>query len=128
MVRRDKRAVGSDAENLAQRYLLRKGLTPVQRNFRCRLGELDLIMCDKQCLVVIEVRFRSNTSFVSAGLTIDSRKQGKILRTTALFLAWNERFANYPVRFDVVGVDADAQGETTINWIRDAFRPADSSL
>jgi len=85
-------------------------------------------MRDKQCLVVVEVRFRSSRSIVSAGLTIDRRKQGKIMRTTALFLAWNARFANYPVRFDVVGVDADAQGETTINWIRDAFRPADSSL
>lgn len=85
-------------------------------------------MRDQQCLVVIEVRFRRSTSFVSAGLTIDKRKQGKIMRTTALFLAWNERFANYPVRFDVVGVDADAHGETSINWIRDAFRPADSSL
>lgn len=128
MVRRDTRAVGSDAENLAQQFLLRKGLTPVQRNFQCRLGELDLIMRDKQCLVVIEVRFRSSRSFVSAGLTIDRRKQGKIMRTTALFLAWNERFANCVVRFDVVGVDVDAKGKTTINWIQDAFRPADSSL
>lgn len=85
-------------------------------------------MQDDNCLVVIEVRFRTSKSFVSAGLTIDGRKQKKIIRTTALFLAWNERFANCPVRFDVLGVDVDADGETTINWIRDAFRPADSSL
>lgn len=85
-------------------------------------------MQDGDCLVVIEVRFRNNKSFVAAGLTVDRRKQQKIMRTTALFLAWNERFAEAPVRFDVVGVDADARGDTSINWIRDAFRPADARL
>ncbi len=85
-------------------------------------------MRDDQCLVIVEVRFRSSTSFVAAELTIDLRKQRKIIRTTALFLAWNERFANMPVRFDVVGIDANDSGESTIKWIRDAFRPGDSSL
>ena len=128
MVRANTRVVGADAELLAYRYLKQQGLTPVRRNFHCRLGELDLIMQDEQCLVIVEVRFRSSKSFVSAELTIDRRKQQKIIRTTALFLAWNERFAEMPVRFDVVGIDADATGESTINWIRDAFRPADSKL
>ena len=85
-------------------------------------------MLDGDCLVVVEVRFRNSRSFVTAECSIDSRKQQKIIRTTALFLAWNDRFANHPVRFDVVGVDADAAGEQSINWIKDAFRPADSSL
>lgn len=128
MVRTDKRVVGDNAESLAQRFLQQKGLTPVQQNFQCRLGELDLIMQDGDCLVVIEVRYRNHRSFVAAGLTIDSRKQQKIIRTTALFLAWNERFASCPVRFDVVGIDADARGDTSIDWIRDAFRPADARL
>ena len=128
MVRADTRVVGDDAENLAHEFLLQKGLRPVQRNFQCRLGELDLIMRDGECLVIVEVRFRNNRSFVSAGLTVNQRKQQKIVRTTALFLAWNERFAQCTIRFDVVGVDADAEGEMTINWIQDAFRPADSSL
>jgi len=128
VVRANTRVVGADAELLAFRYLKQQGLTPVRRNFQCRLGELDLIMQDNQCLVIIEVRFRGGKSIVSAELTIDHRKQQKIIRTTALFLAWNERFAEMPVRFDVVGIDADATGESTIKWIRDAFRPSDSSL
>jgi len=128
VVRANTRVVGADAERLANRYLEQQGLTTVRRNFHCRLGELDLIMQDDQCLVIIEVRFRSSKSFVSAELTIDRRKQQKIIRTTALFLAWNERFAEMPVRFDVVGIDVDATGESTIRWIRDAFRPFDSSL
>jgi putative endonuclease len=128
VVRTPNRALGDDAENLAFRYLKQHGLTPVQRNFACRLGELDLIMRDDSCLVVVEVRFRSHRSFVPAELTVDGRKQSKIVRTAAMFLAWNERFASMPLRFDVVAIDADAHGETTIKWIRDAFRPANSNL
>jgi putative endonuclease len=128
VVRTANRALGDDAENLAFRYLKQHGLTPVQRNFACRLGELDLIMRDDSCLVVVEVRFRSHRSFVPAELTVDARKQSKIVRTAAMFLAWNERFASMPLRFDVVAIDADAHGETTIKWIRDAFRPANARL
>lgn len=128
MVRTDTRVVGADAENVAYRYLKQHGLTPVRRNFRCRLGELDLIMQDGRCLVVVEVRFRGSKSFVTAGLTIDNRKQQKIIRTAAMFLAWNERFANNPIRFDVVGINADAHGNQTIEWIRDAFRPTNTRL
>ena len=128
MVRTDKRIVGDVAEKQAYRFLKQEGLTLVRRNFACRFGELDLIMLDQQCLVIVEVRFRSNRSFVNAELTIDHRKQQKIVRTTALFLAWNERYAEMPVRFDVVGIDADASASTTINWIKDAFRPTDNKL
>ena len=128
MVRTANRAIGDDAENLAFRYLKQRGLIPVHRNFACRLGELDLIMRDESCLIIVEVRFRSHRSFVPAELTVDRRKQSKIVRTAAMFLAWNERFACMPLRFDVVAVDADAHGETTLKWIRDAFRPANARL
>lgn len=85
-------------------------------------------MRDHECLVIVEVRFRSGRSLVRAGLTIDHRKQQKLIRTAALFLSWNERFSNYPLRFDVLGIDANAHQEISFDWIRDAFRPADSSL
>jgi putative endonuclease len=128
VVRAKTRVVGSHAEDLALQFLQQKGLTAVQRNFQCRLGELDLIMRDHDCLVIVEVRYRSSRSLVPAGQTIDRRKQEKLIRTTALFLAWNERFANRPLRFDVVGIDADSCDEISIEWIRDAFRPADNAL
>jgi len=81
-------------------------------------------MRDASCLVVIEVRYRSDRSFVTAEQTIDRRKQSKIIRTAGLFLAWNQRYAALPVRFDVIGINADANGKQTIRWLRDAFRPA----
>ncbi len=128
MVRTNTRVVGTDAENLAYRYLKQQGLIPVRRNFQCRLGELDLIMQDERCLVIIEVRYRGSGSIVPARLTIDARKQNKIIRTTALFLAWNEKFANCPVRFDVFGINARGSGDPSIEWIKDAFRPTDARL
>jgi putative endonuclease len=128
LVSADNRFLGDSAENLAFDFLKMRGLVPLRRNFRCRLGELDLIMRDDSCLVIIEVRYRTARSLVSAEQTIDYRKQAKIIRTAAMFLAWNERFAAMPMRFDVVGIDVDADGERTVHWIRDAFRPGDARL
>ena len=128
MARPDTRTVGFDAERLADQFLQREGLTPITRNFRCRLGEIDLIMRDENCLVFVEVRYRSSNRFSRAGLTVDIHKQRKIIRTAALFLAKRAQFANSIVRFDIVAVDADEHDNKTIEWIKDAFRPADSRL
>ncbi len=128
MVRAKTRVVGANAEYLALNFLKKKGLTPVQQNFQCRLGELDLVMLDENSLVIVEVRYRGSNSLVAAGLTVDRRKQQKLIRTTALYLAWHPRYADCTVRFDVIGIDATAKDEMSIEWIRDAFRPADSSL
>lgn len=128
MVRTDTRAVGFEAERLAGQFLKRQGLRPVAQNFQCRLGEIDLIMLDQNCLVFVEVRFRASNRFSQASLTVDIHKQRKLIRTAALFLANRERYANSVVRFDVVAIDADEQGQKTIEWIKDAFRPADSRL
>lgn len=128
MVRRDTRTVGSDAERLAAQFLKRQGLIPVTSNFRCRLGEIDLIMRDEECLVFVEVRYRASNRFSRAGQTVDIHKQRKLIRTAALFLAKREKFANSVVRFDVVAIDANDSGSKSIEWIKDAFRPADSRL
>ena len=79
--------VGRHAENTAFQYLLERGLRPVARNFRRRGGEIDIIMLDEHCLVFIEVRYRRNKSFTQPGLTVDTRKQRKLVRTAALFIA-----------------------------------------
>ncbi len=128
MVRRNTRAVGFDAERLAFQFLQRRGLTPVARNFQCRLGEIDLIMTDEDCLVFVEVRYRASNRFSRAGMTVDIHKQRRIIRTAAFFLAKRPRFSISIVRFDVVAIDADVSGEKTIEWIKDAFRPSDSRL
>lgn len=118
--------VGKQAEQLAYRYLLRNELTPVARNFRCRGGEIDLIMLDAGCLVFIEVRFRSSTHFATAGITVDQRKQRKIIRTAAMFLSRHSQFGNYTMRFDVIAIEG--QEDPVLDWIKDAFRPGSSTL
>ena len=85
-------------------------------------------MLDKDCLVFVEVRYRSANRFAPARLTVDLRKQNKLVRTAAMFLSTHSGYARHTVRFDVMAVDSDAQRQDSIEWIRDAFRPVDSSL
>lgn len=107
-------ASGGAAEQLAAAYLVRQGLVLVECNFRCRLGEIDLIMRDRQTLVFIEVRQRASLRFGGAIASIDQRKQQKLIVTAQLYLARLPRTP--PCRFDALLV----QGER-IEWIRDAF-------
>jgi putative endonuclease len=86
------------------------------------MGEIDLIMRDKECLVFVEVRYRSSTAFVAPALTVDARKQRKIAQTAAFFLARNSWLGDIPVRFDVVAAEGTAGGSVRIQWIKDAFR------
>lgn len=121
-----RRTLGALAEDIACRFLIDQGLRPVARNFRCRGGEIDLIMQDRACLAFIEVRSRRSTAFVTPGHTVDTRKQRKIIRTAAMFLSRERRFANVRVRFDVIAIEGSSVD--SITWIRDAFRPDDSAL
>lgn len=121
-----KGALGNAAEQKALHFLIARGLRPVARNFRCRGGEIDLIMLDGDCLTFIEVRFRTCAKFVPASQTVDTRKQRKIIRTAAMYIARNRRFATHTVRFDVIAMEGPQQA--SIAWISDAFRPIDTSL
>ena len=99
------------------------GLKLVSKNFRCRFGEIDLIMRDRLQLVFVEVRYRVANHFADAVLSIGPGKQQKIIRTASMFIARNKRFASSVMRFDVVAIDKSNCGEPRIRWLRDAFRP-----
>jgi putative endonuclease len=116
-------SVGRRNERLAESYLKSAGLTPVTRNFRCRLGEIDLVMLDGPVLVFVEVRYRRPNRFVSAVATVDGFKQRKLCNTAAIFLAEQPQYGENIVRFDVVGIDGPNAGNFTIQWLKDAFRP-----
>ena len=91
------------------------------RNYRCRHGEVDLIMLDDDCLVFVEVRYRSDRSISRAALTVDDYKQRKLIRAAEMFLATRRTYAGNPARFDVIGIDRDGNGYTSVEWLRDAF-------
>ena len=116
-------AVGSRAEQLALDHLIENGLKCLQRNFYCRFGEIDLIMLDDDCLVFAEVRFRSRNRFSTAAMSVGASKQRKIILTASYFLRGRKQFANSVMRFDVIAIDGTADGQYTIQWLKDAFRP-----
>lgn len=106
---------GELAEKQALVYLLSQGLTLVSKNYRCKHGELDLIMKDNNTLVIVEVRFRKTNKYGSALETITSAKQSRIINTTHIYLS--ELGENQSIRFDVVAISGDG----TIEWIKNAF-------
>ncbi len=118
---RHRGVLGRHAEQQAFRFLIARGLRPVARNFRSRAGEIDLVMLDGHCLTFVEVRCRSSSAFTAPWLTVDSRKQKKLVRTAALFAARHSHYADYVMRFDVVAIEG--RNADSIHWIRDAFRP-----
>lgn len=111
------REAGQRTEAAAERMLVAAGLQPVLRNFRARLGELDLVMRDRGTLVIVEVRSRSPTRFGAAAETIGPAKRARIVAATRVLLAARPELARLPVRFDVVAFDGDAAPR----WIRSAF-------
>src|ERR1700691_6135033 len=92
-------AAGARAEQLAEDFLLRRGLVMVQRNFRCRMGEIDLILRDGDTLVFAEVRLRSGGEFGGAAASVTPAKQARIVAAAGYFLAGKRERA---CRFDVV--------------------------
>lgn len=115
-----RRRKGGRFEQLARAWLQAQGLRLVQSNYRCKLGEIDLVMRERELLVFVEVRFRGVRSQVPPCETVDPRKQQKLLRTARHFLLCNDRFSNHPCRFDVLGISDDA-GTPKYEWIRNAF-------
>ncbi len=107
---------GNKAEDFAAAWLQRRGLRVMARNWRCRFGELDLVLEDDGTIVIAEVRLRSSEKFGGAAASVDRRKQKKLIATAQLYLA---RLRSAPCRFDVV-LMSDVEGGG-IEWIRNAF-------
>lgn len=125
MARPTARSVGDDAEQLALDHLLAHELCLVERNFNCRYGEIDLVMRDGHCLVMVEVRTRRRSRFASAAGSVDYFKQRRLARAAAVYLSRRGEYCELPLRFDVVALDGQSGAKYTIQWIRDAFRPSE---
>ena len=111
---------GAEIEEMARRFLTDRGMRTVERNYRGRRGEIDLIMLDGDDLVFVEVRYRSGDAYGSAAESVTPGKQKKIIKTASGFLQARKQWANHPCRFDVMAIT----GRGRIQWIRDAFQPA----
>ena len=113
---------GAQFEEHALHYLQQKGLILVQRNFHCRLGEIDLIMLHQKTLCFIEVKYRSNDRFGGAAFSIPLSNQRKINDTALIFLGQHKEFQHHNYRFDALLIKPGAtSGENTVDWIENAF-------
>ncbi len=110
-----KTLLGQTAESRAEAFLKSRGLKPVARNWRCRFGEIDLIMQDGATLVFIEVRLRSRSDFGGAAASVTPAKQKKLLAAARQYLTALNTLP--PCRFDVIAFSGDAPPD----WIRNAF-------
>lgn len=112
---------GREAESLACDYLQRRGLSLLQRNYRSRHGEIDLIMHGKDSLVFVEVRYRRQAHFGSGAESVDRRKQSRIAACAQHYLQRHPQAAARPCRFDVVAISGAGTGTPAIEWIQNAF-------
>ena len=108
--------LGVGAEAMAAAFLESRGLTIVVRNYRCRLGEIDLVARDGATTVFVEVRKRASSVYGGAAASITAAKKRKLTRTARHYMS---RLSTLPqCRFDAVLI----QGEPPrIDWIRNAF-------
>ena len=112
---------GDDAERIAESFLIRRGLALVARNYRCRYGEIDLIMRQAETLVFVEVKLRKTKSgkvdFGGALASITPSKQVKLIATAQHYLAGMKQLP--PCRFDAVLLNS--LNVDDVEWLTNAF-------
>jgi len=117
-MQRDSARRGSAAECRAARILAAAGFELVVRNYRCRMGELDLVARRGQLLVIAEVRQRTRADFGGAAASITARKRRRIVRAAGHLLQARPSLARLSVRFDALLVDGV---DGPLEWIEAAF-------
>lgn len=110
----NKRQRGNFYEELAANYLSSMGVEILERNYRCRLGEIDIIGVDRDSLVFFEIKYRRGETFGTPFDAIDIRKQRRIINVAKFYLVTHS--TDKYIRFDAVGITGD-----DIEWIKNAF-------
>lgn len=112
----NKREIGAQKETQVCAYLLSKGVEIIERNFRCRQGEIDIIGYDGGFLVFFEVKYRSSRNMGSAAEAVGYAKQKTICRVADYYRVMHRCGDDTPIRFDVVAIDREE-----LRWIKNAF-------
>lgn len=115
----DRQKLGQEHEALAERYLQKQGMTIKSRNYRCKMGEIDLIAEDRGTLVFVEVRYRGHTSLVTSEESVTATKQQRLIRAAQHYLLRHR--SDCPCRFDVLAINRSVLGKLKIHWIDNAF-------
>jgi len=119
----DREHLGRWGEKRCEKFLKRKGLKKLARNFSCKTGEIDLVMVDTDGSVVfVEVKVRADETLTPAESVITSTKKAKLTRTARYFLA-THNIDDRPYRFDIVTIILGQTGPEQIRHYKNAFVP-----
>jgi putative endonuclease len=119
----DRKKLGRWGEKRCEKYLIRKGLRKLARNFSCKTGEIDLVMvAPDRTIVFVEVKTRTDESFAATEEVITPAKKNKLSRTAQYFLR-THNIENRPFRFDVVTIVLAPTGPVRIKHYENAFIP-----
>ena len=116
----NKQAIGKIGENLALKYIREAGLKLVQCNYRCALGEMDIIAAEGEVLVFIEVRTRLSGRMGWGEESITPQKKARLYRVAAQYLKYKGYDPWPPMRFDLIAIRLcpEELAESDIQWIR----------
>ena len=112
----NKRSLGTEYEQMTENYLNQFGVRIVEKNFRNRFGEIDLIGYDGEFLVFFEVKYRSGAGSGFGEDAVDARKRHNICKVSDYYRMLNEIGEFTPIRYDVIAINGKK-----IHWIKDAF-------
>jgi putative endonuclease len=113
---RAKDAVGRYGEDIAARYLTRAGFSIIERNWRCELGEIDIVARDRTTVVICEVKTRRGLEFGSPLEAVTGRKLARLRRLAGRWLREHD-VPSDDVRIDVIGIVHPRDGATVIEHL-----------
>ena len=110
--------LGKEGEDRAARFLMKQGYRIIERNYRTRSGEIDLIALHEGAVVFIEVKTRTSNAFGAPELAVNPRKQQRMVKAALGYIKYN-KLHQVPCRFDVVAITSAAEKE--VELIQNAF-------
>lgn len=113
--------LGAVGENSAANFLIKNKYEIINRNYKTKFGEIDIIASNNEYIIFVEVKARTGTQYGLPCQAVNFKKQNVIGRVASMYLAQN-KLSNQSCRFDVIEVLVE-NGKTSINHIKDAFQP-----
>ena len=115
-----RRQLGVEGEAMALHFLESQGLILLARNYRCRIGELDLVLKDHSQIVFVEVRTKSSQEFGTGLESITFKKRSKLKLVAQHFMACHD-LQGVDIRFDVISICKPSSGPSVLEHVKGAF-------
>ncbi|MGB9779283.1 YraN family protein [Caldanaerobacter sp.] len=118
----NKKAIGSQGEKIAAQYLQKKGYKILEKNFKCKIGEIDLIALYKGQIIFVEVKTRTSMNFGIPSEAVNFSKQQKILKIAQVYMSISN-YKHFQPRFDIIEIYLNHSTLTLekLNHIPNAF-------